>query len=238
MIQASIEMHIGVIFYAYVLLMSAAISWDRTEFVKNVGKEICPYTNFCHTNATKALKDDSKMACCLPCDCTETCWKEGICCPDKFEPDSVPSSLECRQTMVKQSVYNKLKYNGIKFGIPRYRISVSCPSSEANATVVEKCDAKNISSIEDYIWVSETGSGRIFQNRYCAYCNGVTSFVEWNIRATEPDLLYSNFSFLPQFIHSASLQLTTEVPKREADVAERYKCYAPEYSRCNQTGIT
>ena len=47
-------------------------------------RQVCPYTNFCHQNASLTMKEDSQAPCCRACSCANDCWIRNNCCPDKI----------------------------------------------------------------------------------------------------------------------------------------------------------
>ena len=210
---------------------------DTKIFIQHYGSTICPYTNFCHTKATKTLNNDTLMPCCLPCTCETNCWNVGNCCPDRNVTDFELPDLPCKATIVKQSTQDKLIYHGHYDGIARYRIKDTCLSNENNETLIKLCERKNKTTIEEYTWVSEKNSGKIFQNRYCALCNNVSDVVEWQIRTRFFNIMKTNFSHLSRSIFSHRCDLITEIPESQLKVTERYRCFIPTVSKCNVSGL-
>ena len=49
----------------------------------NQFRQACPYTNFCHQNASLTMKEDSQAPC-RTCSCADDCWIRKNCCPDKI----------------------------------------------------------------------------------------------------------------------------------------------------------
>ena len=220
-----------------IFVISLNENLDVTTFINSYGPTVCPYTNFCHTKATETLNNDTHMPCCLPCSCEENCWRIGNCCPDRNVTDFEFPELKCIDTMVKRRANDNSLYAGYTVGIQRYRVKDSCLGSENNETLIKLCTEDDKTTIEKYTWVSEKSSGRIFQNRYCALCNNVTDFVEWQIRTRYWPTLFSNISQLLKSIFSDHSVLTTEVPVIQLKLAEMYRCLIPQVSKCNESGL-
>ena len=211
---------------------------NHSQVIEGVDLNICPYTDFCHRKAIQILEHNKGvMSCCAACSCTETCWKVGNCCPDKEPVTFVASEFTCTSTKVKTTPADRTVYDGYRYGIPRYRIVSSCPVKEKNKTLIDKCAGKNKSSIEDYTWVTDQQSGRIFQNKHCARCHGVNTFFKWQIRTTFSIVLILNFSSLPHSIHSPQCELMVELPENMTQLAENYRCYEADIGECNKTGL-
>ena len=223
------------------VFISLAISsvlgtFDNIGFVRDIGSNICRYTDFCYTSHKHTLTDDDLMPCCLPCDCSDDCWTAGNCCPDKVIKDVQTQKLNCKQALVKpDKMYADFMFDGFSLGIPRYRIVDSCPSDETNTSLIDGCQMIK-KSVAEYTWVSDE-SGKIFQNRLCAYCNKALHFTEWSIRTRYPVVLLSNFSTLQQNIQSDDCDLLVEVPESERQVTDQYRCIIPKITTCNTTGL-
>ena len=57
---------------------------DLGEITKRIGTVLCPFTNFCHFNATDQLEENSEFdPCCSSCSCDDSCYDAKTCCPDK-----------------------------------------------------------------------------------------------------------------------------------------------------------
>ena len=206
----------------------ANLDFDAKQLLQQYGPKVCPYSNFCHTNATKVHEDTSELEpCCEPCSCEDTCSELGNCCPDK-QPRQTLISAACKDTLTKQG--NKL------YTLNSYFVVDHCPAEEKNTTLREKCQSRNKSSIEDYVWVSDKLTGKIFENKYCALCNGVGESLPWNIRTTCKDILAVSLSETVDFILSNPCSIINEAPKMLMDVTNRFVCLLPEITQCNETG--
>ena len=216
----------------FLSLTSAVASTDDMDSIYEQFTEVCPYTNFCHSNVTKQLNDSSKMPCCLPCSCDHKCPSLGNCCPDVVTQNMGPPVTKCKLTMVKGAPADDKEYDGILHDIRRYRIKDSCPKEEKNDTLIDHCKGYKIESVDDYIWVSDTNIGVIYQNRYCALCNHVTNFTQWQTRTTFSSVLFMDLSLSD--IMKVDLDLIMEVPDSERESAIQYRCFLPRYSKCDK----
>lgn len=210
---------------------------DITLYIKNYGSVVCSFTNFCHTKATKALSNDTLMSCCLPCSCEANCWKVGNCCPDRNTTDFELPDLKCIDTMVKHRAYDNLPYVSYTDGIQTYRVKDSCLATENNEKVIKLCEEEEKTNVEEYTWVSEISSGRIFKNRYCALCNNVSDFEEWQIRTRFSPALLTNYSHLSKSILSDECDLIAEIPETQRELGNMYRCLILRFSKCNESGL-
>ena len=219
------------------LIVRANDIYNHSKPIELVDLDICPFTKFCHRNATAVLKEDL-VPCCTPCSCSDNCWEQGNCCPDKDIIGHRVPELECVLTMVKETEpAGRIAYNGYTYGIKRYRIVTSCPNEEKNKTLVEKCASHNKTSILDYTWVTDESTGRIYQNEHCARCHAVDRYFKWQIRTTYSPALLANFSSLPNIIHSRHCELMVELPDDKVHLADKYRCYKADRAECNITGL-
>ena len=215
----------------YLILFSVSVAnldFDARQLTKQYGPAVCPYTNFCYVNATEVLEDTTdRVPCCAPCSCEDTCWELGNCCPDKHHiktPDAT-----CDDSMTKTSATALYRR--------RYFVVGDCPAATKNATLVERCKLRNKSSIEDYMWVSDKTTGKIFGNKYCALCNGVPESSSWRMRTTCTGILTVPISEAVEYILSnSSCGIINESPERLIDETNKYACHLPQYTKCNQTG--
>ena len=88
--------------YHYFLIVSVNGSYNHSRPFEKVDFDICPFTNFCHQNATAALNMKGKVPCCTPCSCSDNCWGLGNCCPDKELIGHSVTELKCALAMVKE----------------------------------------------------------------------------------------------------------------------------------------
>ena len=221
-----------------ILISSIVTAFDVMSFVSDRGSDLCPFTNFCHTNASRKLgKNNEKIPCCLPCSCSQHCWRVGDCCPDRGWIDRQTAELSCKPTMVKGNEINleRNAYYEYTFGIQRYRIHDRCFFPENNNTLLNLCEGTNKTMIEQYQWVSDM-AGRIFENRFCAACNHVTQYVTWGIQASCKSVLSTNVSYFDRLLLSRECDLDLRPPESARMTSRKYKCYRPHVSQCNNNG--
>ena len=227
------------LFFTAVLLglLFVQVSCQDNVDVINAFRQACPYTNFCQQNASQTIKGDSQVApCCRDCSCADDCWKRDNCCPDKIvkEKRETTELESCKDTYVKKSIYNVYTPNG--FGVrKRYFVIESCPGTEIGGILEQKCAGAVAVTFNDLIWVSDTKTNKIYNNRFCAECNGVRKYKKWGLSTTcRSDLLWiQNFSEnVGSFPDSCSLVVIP--PNRKA---YENQCLTPDISTCNETGL-
>ena len=213
--------------------------------------EACPYTDFCLSNARKIFRHDTStsMPCCPLCSCDDNCTITQDCCPDKdinhhdhdplfldsnFRFDN--SSMSCKASMVKTVKPDEL-FDGYTLGIKRYKVIDRCPDTEDNRTIILKCAGDQRTSIMEYVWVSDKTDGMIYQNRFCAQCNGVAHMTDWTIRALCSSNIANTANLRLDIIQTDYCELINEVPMEELKRVARHRCYKPVVQSCNQTGL-
>lgn len=209
--------------------------FNQKDYVRNFGSIFCPFTDFCHFQATKKLNDSTVMPSCLPCSCTENCWEVGDCCPDLGVTGYRPPEYTCKDVFVKRR-HLDINYilDGFDDAYKRYRIIDRCHNNETNATLLNGCEGNNeVGDVQDHLWVSDQSDGRTFQNRYCALCNGVRNYITWPLR-TSSRAVFTNFDD----VSFAGIDLIVEVPTSLRAVIERYRCYITDFVHCDQSGLS
>ena len=207
---------------------------------------MCPYTDFCHTNASAVFKaditdSDEKLfgiptPCCEPCYCTDDCWKLGNCCPDKRPPDSPPDVTPCLWSAAF------LGGDEISINAKYYRVINDCPVSFDNKTILTKCNGTERRDLEDFIWVSDRDTGKIFQNKYCSMCHDVDNFEMWQIETRCRAALGSNFDNWKDLLYSNKCYVINVPPQNQSN-PRKYECFGQSIKRestyfsCNQTGL-
>ena len=203
-------------------------AYNGIKLIKEVGKNICPYTTYCHTNASRNLNTtvDDFIPSCLPCSCDEDCWDYRTCCPDK-ETDSRSTTLPCKLSRVKRPT---VSYTGTVEDVliqrigANYRVVDHCPSSVNNETVREKCEANEGDRLQDYVWVSESANGMIYQNIHCAECHGVSQVWHWDIRTSCFEIL-DTFVNIEDTLLGTDCDITNTAPDDKASLVSEYRCY-------------
>ena len=218
-------------------LPSQITGQDITHIV-NAFQQACPYTNFCQQNASQTIQDASQAACCRQCSCADDCWKRDNCCPDKsIKEDEMTGEREtCRSTFVKKSIFNFDacdQTNGFDKNGKRYFVTETCPGTTNDGYLRRKCSGI-AETFTDLTWVSDAKTNTIYNNRYCAECNGVRKYKSWGLSTTCQSLLdapvYSqNVSSFP-----TTCTLTVIPPNRKA---YDNQCLVPDISTCSETGF-
>lgn len=194
-------------------------------------RTLCPYNSFCHEPAAEVLADEDDISCCAPCSCTDGCSEFNSCCPDKEDYTFNKQLPSCKTRAIKMMVFEFDPKDG-------YQVVDSCPITETNIEVIEGCHASNMTDIIHMIWVSDITTGKVFQNQFCAECNGVTSFIHWHLRTDCLNALLDNFSVsLDIMVHSKYCSIIREIPKSAISTAEKYQCLVQDVSSCNETGL-
>lgn len=207
---------------------------ELDEFLKvSLRTSLCPYSHFCTSNASEILSEEDHMSCCIPCSCADDCWRRGNCCPDKRILDSRPPTEECLSTLVKRKADDNSNYNGIHRNIKRYFVVNSCLNTEKNVTIAEKCKGNKKTTLEDYAWVSD--GTKIYQNKYCAECNGISEYTMWNLMTTCEELLSS----IPTAENNYTIPDSCDIINypSEGDDFLTSMCYDSDISECNTTGL-
>ena len=206
---------------------------DSVDFVAAL-QQACPYTNFCTRNASRVLQDvqdERQTPCCTDCSCTDDCWKRGNCCPDKnIEDGGLVSELEpCTDTIVKRS-----KFNGVRHGDLRYFVIGTCPVTEEDEILKQKCKGTLAETFADLIWVTDTKTNKIYNNKFCAECHGVRTYKQWNLKTSCTLFLFNeNYSQnIQSFPDSCSLSVSAPNKKASENL-----CISPDISSCNETGL-
>ena len=203
---------------------------DIAQFISENLGEFCPHS-FCQNPVRESINDEGRRSCCSPCTCDETCSLLGNCCPDKDEISDEETELPCKDTNIKRDPF-------ARFIAKKYRIVDECPQTEGNVELAQNCSSTNITSYESMIWVSETNTGRIYQNRFCAACHGIENYVYWHVELTEcPDAFNDGYTLDIDMILKDCPRITLEAQDTIAETVKKYQCFRPEYSTCNKTGL-
>ena len=235
--QAVLQDVIFVIFFGFVLSSNL---YDNSSQIHDLVSSVCPYTSFCHSPAKQRTTNQQTSSCCIDCSCEDDCWKYETCCPDM---EIIPNNLQvvpCKAPLIRPTENDTIfPYDWLTafIGPWRYRVEDRCPSSEKNKTLIQKCSGPINGSLEDFIWVSDKVSGKIYQNRHCAYCNGVTDPANWLLRTFCRLIMTSETSTILDALLSSSCSTHNEVPKTEKVRAEAFACHITTINECNMTGL-
>ena len=209
---------------------------DARAYANRTLHSYCPYMNFCHTNATRQpdFIEDEHGPCCLPCSCDDDCVELENCCPDKSISHIQASPLVCKKDEVKS--VRKISYRPLL-----YRVVDKCPEGERNQTLVKKCKGKQQTELIDYIWVSDSTNGKIFQNRHCAYCHGIDKFKLWNVKTHCEHTFPSNIkSYANLLMNDPDCNIINVAPDFLANVNWKFGCIKWGQSICEKmtTNVT
>ena len=121
-------------------------------------------------------------------------------------------------------------HNNERYGM-KYLVSGVCPDNNETSDVIRQCHESHITSFEDLIWVTDTSSGRIYKNKHCAECNGITSYSYW-IMKTNCKYTFDARSVL----YNDKCKFEMEPPPTNKASVGEYICEIPTITQCNVTG--
>ena len=223
--------HLTIFLFCSYYVAESEESFDVVNTVKLLSDSLCPYADYCSSNATNEIIPglaDRVVPCCGECSCSKDCWKRGNCCPDKGRVSMKEPIETCETTL--RSAGNTIFNEKHK---PRYFVIKDCPDT-LDATAI-KCRGELKSSLDDIIWVTDKHTNTIFNNKYCAICHGVEDYSPWDIETNCLEVIdgqHSLSSVVTQIIDKCSL--TVVPPKNENHINNI--CLMPEISQCNMTG--
>ena len=231
-VKMSTRVCFAILTLCYNLLISAF--YDGQEAPHRV-QEVCQFTHFCQTDASQSKPNDTdKIPCCFPCYCDDDCWLFDDCCPDKDLMNGPrPPVVPCIDSYVKPRFEDSNPYEGF------YKVIDTCPRYEKRSNLLHKCNRKNRTSLEDFVWVSDK-TGRIYLNIYCAKCHGIQETKPWQIKTTCYDIMKANFGNFRETLLSENCNIINTVPEDLETVTDRYTCINPtklRYPSCNETGL-
>ncbi|KAL4224889.1 hypothetical protein ACF0H5_015585 [Mactra antiquata] len=194
---------------------------------------LCPYNDFCSTKATKMLPaNESELTpCCQKCSCETDCQLFGNCCPDK----ELTSDVQVKYPCVSIYLYhNKPRFEYIfeQYDV-YYHVINDCPTKNLLAEF-PRCS--ELYYLEDYAFVSDPLTDRVYQNKHCARCNGVFNYTQWFLSTDCTSENYVTYDEWLWFL-SATCELTPIAP--EPSSGHAYRCYPQESKdilKCNSSG--
>ena len=192
--------------------------------------ELCPYTDYCTSNATAKLEDDALMPCCGYCSCTDDCWRRGNCCPDKLNIIPKQPIETCETVLVKSSIEHHI---GNSADVLRFFVTKSCPTAESD--LADMCRGKVQSSLEDFTWVTDRRTNKIYNNKHCAECHGVVDYTPWQLSTDCTEAMNGQHSpneIVNNIIKNCSLVVIPPLSTEEY----MSRCFQPEITKCNMTG--
>ena len=222
-------------------------AFDGVELVRNIGNSLCPYINYCQTNASGEYNytDEGWRPSCLPCSCDDDCWLLGNCCPDKEEPAEHPLILPCKMSKVKRSSNEGIPFDMTDILKQRvganYRVIDACPLHETNKTLSQKCNGSETTgsrTLSEYVWVSDSVTGMIYQNIYCIKCHAIEQFWYWKIQTSCMEILDAGVD--AETLLSMDCDIHNVVPESKAALAAKNQCFDYNFedsfdSDCNVT---
>ena len=200
------------------------------QFIEDTLQQLCPGENFCQNHEKEDLTWDSST-CCLKCTCDETCSEVGTCCPNKDRTKDEKAELHCVGTDIK-------RFPG-KAAEKSYRIINECPDTEENEELARNCSSTNLTSLQKSAWVSERQTGKIYQNQFCATCHGVDPniYVYWGVASDCPEAFNKDNTVDIDNILLKCPEIILEAPDEVKDTVSKYRCFPPDFSTCNETGL-
>ncbi|KAH3789055.1 hypothetical protein DPMN_167222 [Dreissena polymorpha] len=196
--------------------------------------ETCPYTPLCTYNATPS---EIPGSCCQECSCNATtCDNEGNCCVDIIS-DTYFDVNEDISVSTKQCIAFTF---GLKYAYYGHLGVTSCPLhvKDKNSRLCKQTYTESV-NLQDITPVYDNKTFKIYRNKYCAYCHGLSGN---NFVYFEPMLKCDNFSglsynasdLLPTVVEHDSCHI--EFLKNETQYDFEFgKCY-PLIHECNVTG--
>ncbi|KAL4228530.1 hypothetical protein ACF0H5_011580 [Mactra antiquata] len=196
---------------------------------------LCPYNDFCKTKATKTLAPNVSdvMPCCTKCSCEPDCDLFGTCCPDKELTPGVQVKYPCIAINMYYNAPRNIRQFG-KYDV-YYHVINDCPTSQLLAKY-PRCS--QLHSLRDFVFVSDPLTGRIYQNRHCAMCNGVMNYTEWYLTTNCADAIEDRTWEEWSKHVMTSCEITPLPPDYSA--GHEYRCYGSTVRHvqvCNYTGV-
>ena len=205
----------------------------------NTLRQLCPYNDFCQRPAIKSIDDKKRSPCCRSCSCDIDCEKFQSCCPDKEGQDLIgteeTAEWPCKGVTIGWTRTTRtIRDIGLKE--KTYFVTDHCPADVTDEQLKRKCNSTDTTQYEGFLWVSDSTTGQIFQNQFCASCHGVQQFVYWRTGikdCTDPlnDSLPIEFIF-----QNNKCYLMLEEPTEMHSLSAKYRCFIPDISQCNKTG--
>ena len=168
-------------------------------------------------------------------DCIDT----NSCCRGEASESDILSGRVCKSSMVKKREGLKSDrdfHDGFVDGINSYFITDRCPAHERDADIRENCNGIKKSTLNDYIWVSDTLTGKIFQNHHCARCHDIKEWKTWNIKTQCNSVNETSFLNITATLYSDNCNIINIAPDDIAGWSDSDRCFIPTIWYCNQTG--
>ena len=189
--------------------------------------ELCPYADFCYSNATNFYFYDNAVSCCKPCYCDANCGERLDCCFETFDTykEVKKKQMHCMTPQITSSA------NGSKLLLRDYYMIHQCLTDTQN-----DCKNKTVASWGSFLPVYSRTADKIYFNMHCAECNYVYDSVSWNVSllckfVLEPKVMND---FLLQALDDGACELTFIPPDDEG--IDKFSCHKNAVNTCNFTG--
>ena len=212
----------------------------------NVLRQMCPYNDFCQSNATQIIDDNTLSPCCRRCRCDEECDKIKSCCPDKEVQgqghELIVDTLDTVEWVCKDVRVGWTKERGKRadsYAHTKHTVRVvdQCPIEETDEELKVKCNSTDTTAYEDFLWVSDKTTGRIYRNEFCASCHGVHQFVYWDAAITKCTDPFNHSLPVESILHGDNnCYLLQREPPDMHSLTSQYRCFVPDITQCNETG--
>ena len=215
----------------------SATAFNGSEWLLEISTVHCPPSHRCGVSSNNVNEQRQSASCCVECSCEDNCLETSNCCPYKETKSKQVSALSCKATFTKRSSYDRMIFDGLSYGVSRFRVKDDCPAEEKNSTLVKMCKGELRRELGDYIWISDTRTGQIYQNRHCAACHGIQDYTTWRIGTTCEEVMTMSTDNTEETIMSSDrCDVFNEPPSNEAARVESARCYIPGVDQCNVTG--
>ncbi|KAL4224891.1 hypothetical protein ACF0H5_015587 [Mactra antiquata] len=195
---------------------------------------LCPYNDFCTTKALKTLQPNETdlVPCCQKCSCEHDCQLFGNCCPDKELKPGIKTQFPCVEVGMYYNAPRRITTSS-NFHIS-YHVINEC-SSIIDIYKYPRCYAPR--DLEDFVFVSDPVTDRVYQNKHCAVCNGVQNYTEW-LLITNCPLQSESLTRDEWFAYIIKNCEITPIPP-DSKAGQAFQCYQPEndhIEKCNVSG--
>ena len=213
-----------VVFLAVLTLSCKSDVNITQEVIYEISSKLCPYVRFCSQSAYREYNESEHQAghlyepCCTQCSCDDDCWQWGNCCPDKHDRNlttTISFDATCKESHVKGN------QTSLHRSSRAYNVIDKCKYDDGNQNNAIRCDG-SFSSVNDFIWVSENNTGKIFQNWHCAICNKVENYIPWLVKTNCKNILTEGFENIPDILMSDSCGFLNEPPEDLKHLVHKY----------------
>ena len=148
------------------------------------------------------------------------------------DAEAVPVGAVCKRSKTKLKEWNLATDKSTP-----YFIIDKCPENVSSLQLMDKCIGINKTQLEDYRWVSDKETKRIYQNVHCAVCHGVMEWIPWRVRTTCKDIMKADLNQVTKILLGYLCDIINEVPDELQAHARKYQCYILDNIKgCNMNG--